>query len=416
MISLRTRFQHASRLAMIALCACLAGGLSAQEQSDQDAKLRELEQRLSEQQARLEALEAKQPESGATPASTDKPLAGYNRGFFMRSADDKFELRITGLIQARYEYRSIPNSTTPDASSFRMRRVRLYFDGHALTKQLTYRIVSEHATTSNLRAAYIEYAFDPALRLRAGQFPIPFQWHRDVSSSAQHFAERSESGQEFSANGGEDIGVMLHGRLLENRFKYFAGVFGGGGRNISTTGNTGHLLSARVAYAVLGDLPREEGDLADSQSLQWAIGAGVQGAWKNDRIAWDLGRSAANEGRGDFATGTVDTRLAIHGVSLTGEGYYRSVSPAAADVATYDGWAYMVSAGWFVVAKQVELVARFAEYQLDSDDTTTRREATSVGVNLYHFERNLMTKINYVSDRFGGQRRNTILVELQLRF
>ena len=57
-------------------------------------------------------------------AKPPKPLAGWEDGFIMRSADDHFKLKITGQVQA--DYRHYQNDVdTSDINTFLVRRARL---------------------------------------------------------------------------------------------------------------------------------------------------------------------------------------------------------------------------------------------------------------------------------------------------
>ncbi len=102
-------------------------------------------------------------------------VAGWDRGFYLRSTDDQFRMNIGGWIQPRYEYRDVEGGE--NTSSFTLSRVRLDVRGHVFQPELTFRVMSEHGRTSNLRDACIDYAFDSALGIRAGQFTLPLQWH-----------------------------------------------------------------------------------------------------------------------------------------------------------------------------------------------------------------------------------------------
>ena len=65
---------------------------------------------------------------------------GYKKGFYFRTRDDKFFMRMTGRIQMRYGYEDRDNVPgEEDDSSFRLRRARLKWDGHAY-KDFKYKI------------------------------------------------------------------------------------------------------------------------------------------------------------------------------------------------------------------------------------------------------------------------------------
>ena len=355
--------------------------------------------------------------SGAQAQETEeiarRPLAGWDRGFYLESPDGLNRLQIGGWIQPRYEYRS----DAEDTSSFTIRRARLDFRGHIITPELTYRVMSEHARTSNLRDAWINYAINPSLQIRVGQFTVPFQWHRDVGPRRQHFAERGVPSETFGFRAGRDVGLMAHGVILDRTVAYSAGVFDGAGRNVDRSNSDGNMASARISRALLGALPREESDYAYSKNVQLSIGGGVQGAWRNELRDWALGRSEDDNNRADWATGTIDARLAYRGVSLVADGYWRNVAPDDQDVGSYDGWATMLSAGAFVIPQQLELVGRWSRLRLDRDDRDTALEEWGLGLNLYHQGHDWKTRLNYLNENHAvdGQS-DTILLEWHLQF
>jgi hypothetical protein len=323
-------------------------------------------------------------------------------------------LNIGGWLQPRFEYRGI--SSGPDASGFTLRRVRLDFTGQVLDENLTFRIMSEHARTSNLRDAWINYAFSPTTQVRVGQFNVPFQWHRFIGPTRQHFAERGMPSETFGFPNGRDIGVMVHGRNPANTFTYGAGFFDGSGRNVAIVEGTGHMVSARGTWALQGTVPREDSDYAFSETPGLTLGAGVQAAWKSDVRDWDLGASATGDNQADWVSGTADVSFRRRGFSVVVDGYLRRVTPNDPLVGAYTGSAYMVSAGYFIAPKQYEVVARWSQSHLDRDDPETSRDEWGLGLNIYHRGHDWKTRINYLNDRMFGGTTGTFLVEFHLQF
>lgn len=344
----------------------------------------------------------------------DNITAGWNRGFFMQSADGNFRLNIGGWIQPRYEYRRV--SDGEDTSSFLMRRVRLDIKGHVISPELTYRIMSEHARSSTLRDAWVNYAFDPRLQVRVGQFTVPFQWHRDVGPRRQHFAERGVPSETFGFPTGRDIGVMLHGTGDDRRWGYGVGFFDGAGRNVATSNSDGHMVSGRLKLAILGELPREESDFARSEDPNLAVGIGGQGAWRNEVRAWDIGRSMAGDERADWIAGTADVRFAWKGFSVAAEGYLRHVDPDDSAVDSYDGWAWMVSTGYMIMPERYEVVARYSQLRLDADDRATREREWGAGLNIYHKGHDWKTRVNLLRHDFEDRHEIVFLIEHHLQF
>ena len=378
--------------------------------------LAELQAQVQQLRQQVRVLEGYQPAPVEVPPTVDPLTAGWDRGFYLASADDNYRLHIGGWLQPRYEYQDRSDRDPAATSSFFLRRLRLDIRGHVFTPDLTFRIMTEHARTSNLRDGWINYAFGPALQVRFGQFTVPFQWHRFVGPRRQHFAERGVPSETFGWFQGRDVGVMTHGRLFDDNVVYGIGLFDGAGRNVATSNSDGHMATGRVTWALLGSVPREESDYAWSTEPQLSIGAGVQGAWENEVRAWDLGRSPVGNERADWITATLDARFAWRGFSLVGDVYHRHVAPDDPAVAAYDGWAYMISAGYFVLPERQEVVGRYSQLRLDRNDADTREREWGVGWNLYHRGHDWKTRLNLLRHDFADAHDHRFLVEHHLQF
>jgi phosphate-selective porin OprO and OprP len=385
-----------------------------QEARLQEQRADELRTLVHEVLADTEWREALFAEAGLMPT--------YDRGFVLRSADRNFSLHIGGWIQPRYEYTK-RSGDLEDLSSFYLRRVRLDIRGHAFAPELTFRVMSEFARTANLRDAWINYAFSEQLQVRMGQFTVPFQWHRYVSPRRQHFAERGLASETFGFPTGRDIGVALHGGNDARTIGYGVGFFDGAGRNVERSNSAGHMASGRLSLALLGTLPREESDLAGSEQPQLAVGAGLQGAWENEVRAWDLGRSPINPAtnlprnrRADWATVTGDVVFRWQGFSIAGDGYVRRVSPDDPAVGRYTGAAWGVTAGYFIVPQQYEIVGRYNWLRLDVDDRATRETEWGFGLNIYHRGHDWKTRLNFLSHTTDAMAEQRIILEHHLQF
>jgi phosphate-selective porin OprO and OprP len=329
-------------------------------------------------------------------------------------------IAIGGWLQPRYEY-SIRHGEE-NLSSFYMRRVRLDVRGQVIWPALTYRVMPELARTANLRDAWLNYAFSPAAQVRIGQFTVPFQWHRYIGAGRQHFAERGVPAETFGFPTGRDIGIMLHGQNPAGTLAYSLGIFDGLGRNTAVSNSDGHMASARLTWAAIGPLPREESDLARRDEPGLSFGLGIQGANKNEARAWDIGRSASTNRRADYVAGTADVSLRWMGFSLAADGYLRQVSPDDPAVDTYDGWGFMLSSGYFIMPQRLELVARYSELRIDSDAPETRGREIGAGLNIYHRGHDVKTRVQFLTNVAGVDppagfgRDGIFLVEFHIQF
>jgi phosphate-selective porin OprO and OprP len=84
------------------------------------------------------------------------------------------------------------------------------------------------------RDVYANYRRYERVQVQAGQFKLPFSLDENTAARNLDFVYRSMAASRLSP--GRDRGVMAHGRLLDRRVRYEAGVFNHDGRN-ARTGN-----------------------------------------------------------------------------------------------------------------------------------------------------------------------------------
>ena len=324
-------------LAVALVLPAYAGGQSDEEQAVEVAQLRAL---LESQQRQMEALEQQVSAAGAWSQDAGRAdamrdqirqilgeqefreslmpsmlQAGYDKGFFIRSSDDRFLMRVNGRVQFRWTHYDsesrnhylMPRFERNDRTGFDAQRVRLTFSGHAYSPDLTYyvqfRSDSNIAYDTRLRDAYVNYRFCDAMQFRAGYFKTAGTRAYLTSSANLQFVDRPMADAVFSLTRG--IGVRFWGQLLDRRVEYFLDVMnsfnGAGNRTITTDpseldGNPG--LAFRVVWHALGDKP---GELMKSQS-DIAF---------HEHPAMDIGiHYAFNEDEGDAGTLLIPFRRA----------------------------------------------------------------------------------------------------------
>jgi hypothetical protein len=353
----------------------------------------------------------------APPAMPTRALHAQAGQPSVQPGERVLRLSLTGWIQPRYEFAH--SDAHEDLSSFLLRRARLDVQGTVLDERLTFRIMPELARTASLRDGWVDYAFSPASRVRIGQFTVPFQWHRYVSPSRQHFAERGVPSETFGYPDGRDIGVMFHGTNAGRTAQWQVGVFDGAGRNVARSNSAGNMASGRMSLALSGALPRDEVDLVPSPTPLVAVGGGVQGATGSEVRAWALGRAADN--RADWLSGTGDILVRWHGLSLAADAYLRRVMPDATTVEPYTGAGGMVSAGMTLIPNRLDAVARWSTLRLDRDAPETGHRQWGGGINIYHIGHDSKIRVQYLHDRANvlaasPVRSGAFLVEYHVQF
>jgi phosphate-selective porin OprO/OprP len=163
-------------------------------------------------------------------AQEQEGAAGFDHGFFIRSADGAFVFRPFGLIHTDLR---IVNSGTQinvddtQASTFLVRRLRLGFEGQ-LYKWIDYDLETNvGAGGAELIFAWMNFGYAQGAQVRIGQFKEPFSYEVLLPEKNLDFIERSIVATVISP--AEDIGVMVHnfGAPLGGLFEYGIGMFNG---------------------------------------------------------------------------------------------------------------------------------------------------------------------------------------------
>ncbi len=338
----------------------------------------------------METPEAKKKIADASPA---RLKAGYGKkGFYLESLDGKFHLAMSGRIQVLYTFNdretdinTTATSTSPgdrDTSSFRLRRGRLEWDGHAFTKDLKYHFTLETpglatAGATHLLDYYVNYSGLPEVgkyvAIKGGQFKVPFSRQRLNSSSSLQLVDRSIVNNEFNLD--RDVGVDFHRELFGEKFEYHLGVFTGHGINRRNENADNNMLYVgRIAWHPFGFFDYKETDYDYSETLKAT-----------------LGFAAARNAGGEIRTGSVrtavsddlymniftwDGALKYKGFSLLGEAFLRNLrEPAGVSTRSNRSNAigYMVQGGYFLIPKRLEMAARYAwlDREFNKDKSTT---------------------------------------------
>lgn len=218
--------------------------------------------------------------------------AAPGKGLTVRYGDT-FSLNLRSRIQIRYQLDIPVENEAGDRELKQLVNIgtaRLWFSGNVFVPELTYLIQLAVAgrdyrdgATSPLYDAYIDWKTPTPLRVRAGQFFVPFDRLRTVREFALQMADRPVPVAELTLD--RDVGVVLYSEaFLDTPLTFRAGVFGGGGINLSTGKQPGVLAMGRVELRPLGPIDDDsEGDLERRRTPGLAVGAGVAQNWNTNR-------------------------------------------------------------------------------------------------------------------------------------
>jgi len=195
-------------------------------QTSYDELLRKVEQ-LEERVTTLEGLDQKvkvldrriEIEQKETRAkSAQAPVISANAdGFWISSPDNNFKLRIGGLIQADGEFFTSGSDKPSTGSTFFLNKVRPIFEG-TIFRYYDYFIYPDFGQGKTvLQEAWVDAHYLDSARVMAGKFKAPFGIERLQSDKDLLFIQR---GLTNNLVPNRDIGIELHGDLLQKRFSY----------------------------------------------------------------------------------------------------------------------------------------------------------------------------------------------------
>lgn len=173
----------------------------------------------------------------AAPAPTQLTV-GFDRGFFIRSADAREELKVKARLQLRFTWldASTPSGRVQERA-FAVQRGRLQFVGYLLADRLRYLLhIGFDRGDVALRDLYVDGVAERRwLHVRAGQMKLPWSRQRLASSAAQQFADRAITDGAFGA--GRDVGLLLHNGLTPAvPLEWALGIFNGTGDTSELSG------------------------------------------------------------------------------------------------------------------------------------------------------------------------------------
>ncbi len=179
----------------------------------------------------------------AAPAA--QPVAGWQDGIFVQSADGNNRLQFNVLIQA--DGRFTTDSPSAFVDTFSIRRVRPYLQGR-VAKYFDFRLTPDFGNGAPaIQDAYFDTRFSTAFRVRVGKDKTPVGLELLYSDPGLFFPERSlVSG--LVPN--RDDGVQVQGDLAAGKVSYALGVFNGvpdgGSSSTEIDANNGKDVAGRI--------------------------------------------------------------------------------------------------------------------------------------------------------------------------
>jgi len=353
--------------------------------------------------------------------------AGFDKRFFIKSADDQFLLEFDTRLQFRHSYlltdehhkdltkEGIRTTDGVDSSAngFELERAKVFLRGHVL-KDLEYRIQLEsdddEEDDTMLQEYELAYRLMPELGVKVGRYKSAFGRQENTSSGRLMLIDRSLANEVFNISRG--TGVELFGALpcADSKLYYRAGIFNGfddeGSASIADNDNN-PAVAARLELPFLGATPadfKNESDLMfhENPVMQLGMSFAYANATSEDHFSGGMddnyevlakggdGRTNIVEAGGEVTLFGADVALKSQGLSVLLEGFYQHADLDSQEIGyeddfassfitsrlnlngldgyEMDNWGWLAQAGYFIVPKTFELVSRVSGVCVDSSN------------------------------------------------
>ncbi len=304
-----------------------------------------------------------------------------SKGLDIRSRDGNYHVHIEWRAQLRFTSRNFddPIAPAPDVrkGDFVVNRARYKMGGHAYRPWLTYYFEYDFPRSALLDLRFTLQASDE-LRLRVGQWKIPYNRERVDSSGKQQFAERSIVTPWFTLD--RQQGAALFGRLWNGRRAdswYNVGVFSATGRGGTGSVEQPMVLGRWQWNFLKRDLPFSQCDIGyrDKPAGTFSVAGG---SWQGPYTSFSTkgggylpGFDIGDSDRYKVRQAMFETAYQYRGFSWQQEYHWKTIDDTETGTVT-DLYGWYAQAGYFFHAlipkfpKPLEIAFRLAEVDPDT--------------------------------------------------
>ncbi|HEY4706399.1 MAG TPA: porin [Thermodesulfobacteriota bacterium] len=326
------------------------------------------------------------------------------------------DLTIRVRFQPRFDYGDIIESkdgtTYESEGDLYLRRVRLEFAGHIVSKVVRYHLTLDgdrwdQAGGSNkvsVKYVFVTWEPDPAYSFFVGKLKLPFSRDMLTRDSTSLMVDTTASTDDAKNIFGQSNGyfqpkIALFGRLMDGSIAYEVALADGwqNGETIQTgTGRTVFkappLFAARVELSPPGWVEARKigSHLGKGQHLVVGLSYARQGSieyqengYEEDRSLWGMDVS------GHFNAVTAQAEYIAWEID--------SSDPAIGETKP-EGW--YVQAGYFIDGLNLEPTMRYEVYDEDTNTDDSKEKSTTLGVNWYGKGHSLKVQANWVHTSF----------------
>lgn len=381
------------------LCLVLSPvkAVADQPQEPVDARLRQMQTQIAELQSQLAEVRARESApwlderraeevrelirdvlaDADTRASllNDEVQSGYNGGFFIRSADDQFLLKIGAYAQFRYLFNTAADDADDEEGGFQTRRLALIFSGYIGSPKVSYIIMpAVNRADGSMRAElmFIKYAIDDAWSVTGGQFKAPFYREWLTSAKLQPMLERSYVNSLFSSLYVQGVELTRQGEDTRLTLAVHNGEYGWN-RDFNND-NTDYAVGARGEWKLAGNWKQ----FADQ--VGWADDE--FGVLLGSAIEFDRGETGGMTNTPDILKYTADISVEDSGWNLLATFTARQIeSNGSAGILEADQWAALIQGGVFIIPDKMDIYARYSWIDVDGVAFTQSSGATAATRN-----------------------------------
>lgn len=348
---------------------------------------------------------------------------GYKKGFYLKTLDNKFSVKIRNRLQFKYQFTD--RNKAQDESTFDFRRIRTELSGHAYDENIKYKLEWDISFgLALLLEAYIDITYVPWANIWAGQGKV-FSRQVLTSGAALQMIDRSAVSEEFIFQGDKrKRGVAIHSdKIFGGKIDYSIGVYNPQISIVDNNINT-MLYLARASYYPFGPYESyKESDIEYSETFKAHISGG---------LGFDQGSGAdidRTQILGEFG-------FKYKGLSLTSEYHNRKQTSGGGSL---NDQGFFIQGGYFIIPKKLEITGRYELIDFDNQNPVFATSVFSLfpqvvgildnqrfytaGLNYFFHGRDHKIQINYIyrKEELSGSfvsdgNENVILTQYQIYF
>ncbi len=399
-------------------------GQLRQQMAEQRRLMEAMEKRLLELEGKEQARPTTGLEAGYTKGEgafrrgvTAKDI--FDGGFYVKTDDDSFSLRVNGFGQVRYTF--FEPEKGKSNHNFDVALARIAFSGQVFDPRVSYFMQYEASTFGNSNRVsaldwWMKYSFTPDLALQAGRFILPYSRQFYTHPGNLLFSDLSAADYAFNlqraigTHAGWKIGPVAFDGALTNSIR----ALDAGGQQ-----NFGDELAwlGRVEIDILDPYGYLESSPTPVSAPQLSIGAA--GAFN----PIDEASTFQNVLPGDRTTNaTLDGGFRWDRFSLQAAGHFRHNNFKTVDRKSGEDWGYYAQAGFYLVPERWELSGRVSGVDFArSNNPNVRGDIMeyTAGLNYYLYGHNVKLQMDYSfidTDTFSGGNRGDHLLRVQTQF